>query len=248
MGKRAPERSGSEAFLMRLWPLLSVASMVGALSLLPVLPNSGGFSGDLVLLIMLLELPSLFTVVAGFSSRSLFGEVGSTREAIFSIGYSLVLLTAFGAIAMTSTSLRLQDACQSGGSPARWIALFAILLCIPAKLRLNPFSTVSAEQEIYAGPLTEYAGPELAFWELAHGLEWVALTGVVAAFVLPSSGAILSGVLFVVACIILVLLLSLAAAATARLTLRSALRFYWRSGFAIALIALSVATFTRMKS
>ena len=33
--------------------------------------------------------------------------------------------------------------------------------------------------------MTEYAGPELAMWELSHGLEWVAATGLVATLVAP---------------------------------------------------------------
>ncbi len=247
LAKAPLPRRGVEGLLMHLWPLLSVASMLAALSLLPVYPAGGGFTGDLVLLIMLLELPSLFLILAGFTSRSLFGEIGATREAVFSVGYSLVFLTAFGALAMAGGSLRLQDAAAQGSNPARWIALFAILLCIPAKLRLNPFSTASAEQEIYAGPLTEYAGPELAFWELAHGLEWVALTGVVVSFLLPHGGALVSVALFVLASAVLVLLLSLVAAATARLTLHRSLGFYWRPGFVIALIALALAVYPRVK-
>jgi hypothetical protein len=67
----------------------------------------------------------------------------------------------------------------------RWLGILAILVCLPAKLHINPFSLPNAEQEIYAGPMTEYAGPELAMWELSHGLEWVAATGLVATLVAP---------------------------------------------------------------
>jgi hypothetical protein len=52
---------------MRTWPVLAVASAAGAAGLLPVLPTAGGFAGDLILLLTLLELPSLFLVAAGFS-------------------------------------------------------------------------------------------------------------------------------------------------------------------------------------
>ena len=54
----------------------------GAVGLLPVLPSSGGFEGDLILLLALLELPSMCIIAAGFSSRSIFGEIGSAREAV----------------------------------------------------------------------------------------------------------------------------------------------------------------------
>jgi NADH-quinone oxidoreductase subunit H len=51
-------------------------------------------------------------------------------------------------------------------SLARLLAVVALALCLPVKLRLNPFSLANAEQEIYAGPTTEFGGPRLALWEL----------------------------------------------------------------------------------
>jgi len=38
LGKRSPTRQGIEGAMMNLWPAISVASMVGAIVLLPVLP------------------------------------------------------------------------------------------------------------------------------------------------------------------------------------------------------------------
>ncbi len=35
---------------MRAWPLIAVSAAAGAVGLLPVLPSSGGFEGDLILL------------------------------------------------------------------------------------------------------------------------------------------------------------------------------------------------------
>jgi NADH-quinone oxidoreductase subunit H len=83
-------------------------------------------------------------------------------------------------------------------------------------LHINPFSVPNAEQEIYAGPMTEFAGPELALWELSHGLEWVAMTGLVASIALPRTGYVgLDVIFFVVLSLGIVLLLSALAAATA---------------------------------
>ena len=58
LGKSTPPRSGIGGMLMRAWPLIAVSSAAGAVGLLPVLPASGGFQGDLILLLALLELPS----------------------------------------------------------------------------------------------------------------------------------------------------------------------------------------------
>ncbi len=74
LGKSTPPRSGIGGLLMRAWPLIAVSAAAGAVGLLPVLPSSGGFEGDLILLLALLELPSMCIIAAGFSSRSIFGR------------------------------------------------------------------------------------------------------------------------------------------------------------------------------
>lgn len=241
LGKRTPARSGIEANLLRLYPVLSVLSLIGALALLPVFSTSGeGFSGDMVLLVALLEVPSICYVLAGFTSSSIFGQIGAIREAILGVANNLVLLLSIVAVAVTAKSFHLTDLAGPSANPGHWIGVFGILLCIPAKLRLNPFSNSNAEQEIYSGPLTEYAGAALGMWELAHALEWVMLTGLVSILVLPAGVA---WWIYVPAFLILsfaqVLLLSTVAAATARFTLQRSLQFYWRCAATLALLAAS---------
>jgi len=237
LGKEAPPRPGLEGKLMKAWPALAVAAGVGACGLLPVLPGHGGFAGDLVLLLALLELPSVFLIAAGFSSRSLYGQLGSAREAVLSLSYGVLFLVAVLAIAAAQHTFRLEELAAPSGSPLRWLGVLAIVLCLPAKLHVTPFSVPNAEQEIYAGALTEYAGPELALWELAHGLEWVAMTGLVASLVAPRIGpAWLAALAFAALSLLVVLLLSVLAAATARVTIDRAARFYWRTALAMAVL------------
>src|SRR5579863_4870661 len=209
LGKSTPPRVGIGGGLMRAWPLIAVSAAAGAVGLLPVLPSSGGFQGDLILLLALLELPSVCIIAAGFSSRSLFGEIGSAREAALSVSYNIVFLLAIISIASSQHTFRLEALVNMPSTPLRWLAIAAILVCLPAKLHINPFSLPNAEQEIYAGPLTEYAGPELAMWELAHGLEWVAGTGLVATLIAPHvTAAWLAACIFVALAFVTVLLLS----------------------------------------
>jgi NADH-quinone oxidoreductase subunit H len=247
-GKRTPSRHGIEADLLRLWPAISVLSMIGAIAMLPVFPSGRGFSGDAVLLVALLELPSICFILAGFTSGSIYGEIGAIREAVLSVANNLVFLLSIVTIAVTEKTFSLTDMAGGSWNPGHWIGVFGILLCIPAKLRLNPFSTSSAEQEIYSGPLTEYAGAALAMWELAHGLEWVALTGFVATLVMPAGGPWwFHAVFFVVVSFAQVLLLSTIAAATARFTLQRAIRFYWRWAAILAVLDVSAAIYMRYR-
>jgi formate hydrogenlyase subunit 4 len=249
MGKRPPVRPGIQGTMLNLWPMIAIVSMVGAIVLLPVLPGSAGFAGDVILLVALLEMPSVCLILAGFTSGSLYGEIGSTREAVLSVSNNLVFLLSITAIAVVEHTYRLANIAGASTNPGHWLGVIGILICIPAKLHLNPFSTSSAEQEIYSGPLTEYAGPELAMWELAHGLEWLALTGLVATLILPSGGAWWFHVpMFIAVSFGLVLTLAGVAAATARLTLKRSIRFYWRWALVLTVLAVSSSLYMRLKS
>jgi NADH-quinone oxidoreductase subunit H len=248
MAKQPLSRPGFDGWLLTALPILAVGASLGALALLPVLPVGSSFAGDLILLVALLEVPPVCTVLAGFASRSIFGQVGATREAMLSIAYNLPFLTALIALASSAGSLQLADLAvwpvgQAGlaAGGVRLLALLALVLCLPVKLRLNPFSLSNAEQEIYAGPTTEFGGPRLALWELAHGLEWVVLTGLVVSLLPFRLGVWLADVIiFAVLSLGLVILLAILAAATARLKVPQAIRFYWRWGLGLAVLSLLV--------
>jgi NADH-quinone oxidoreductase subunit H len=249
LGKEMPPRPGVGGLLMKAWPLLAVASAAGAVGLLPVLPASGGFEGDLILLLALLEVPSMCIIAAGFSSRSIFGEIGAAREAVLSVSYNVVFLLAIISIASSQHTFRLEALAQLPFSPLQIVGVIAILVCLPAKLHLNPFSLPNAEQEIYSGPMTEYAGPELAMWELSHGLEWVAGTGLVATLIAPHLTLWWLGALvFIALSIAIVLLLSVVAAATARLQIDTTVRFYWQCTLIFAVLAVASVLFMRFRA
>ena len=167
MAKRPIPRSPFDTLLMIGLPVSAIGALLASLALLPVFSTSRGFIGDLVLLIGLIEVPSLCAVLAGFASRSIFGEVGATREALLSITYNLPFLTAIVALAASAKSIRLTDIVLGPSGAVRTLVVLTLLLCLPVKLRINPFSLSNAEQEIYAGPTTEFDGPRLALWELA---------------------------------------------------------------------------------
>ncbi len=126
-------------------------------------------------------------------------------------------------------------------------ALLAILLCLPVKLRLNPFSLANAEQELLAGPLTEFDGRRLALWELAHGLEFVGLAGFVVTLAIPvrSASWLVNALGFAGLSLGLVLLLTVLASATGRVKLGQATRWLWRWPSVAAGVAVVAALFVR---
>lgn len=248
-GKRTPSRRGLEAILLQLYPAVSCLALLGAIAMLPAMPDGQGFSGDGVLLVALLEMPSVCFILAGFTSGSIFGEIGAIREAVLSVANNLLFLLAIVTVSVTKQTFHLNELAAPTFNPGHWLGVVGILLCIPAKLRLNPFSTSSAEQEIYAGPLTEYAGAALGMWNLAHGLEWLALTGFVSTLVIPAGGVWWAhAALFVLVSFLQVLMLATIAAATARFTLQRSIRFYWEWTAVIALLAVTSSLYMRYRS
>src|SRR5271157_788641 len=243
MAKRPIPRSSFDTLWMIGLPASAIGALLASLALLPVFSTSSGFVGDLVLLIGLIEVPPLCAVLAGFASRSIFGQVGATREAILSITYNLPFLTAIVALATSARSIRLTDIALAPSGAVRALVVVTLLLCLPFKLRVNPFSLSNAEQEIYAGPTTEFDGPRLALWELAHGLEWVVLTGIVACIALPFriGSGIADIAFFTLLSLILVIMVTMIGAATARLKISQAISFYLKWSIGMAILAFIIA-------
>ena len=86
-------------------------------------------------------------------------------------------------------------------------------------------------------------------WELSHGLEWVAATGLVATLVAPQITVWwLGAIVFIALSFGIVILLSALAAATARLAIDTTVRFYWQCTLIFAVLAVSSALFMRLRS
>ena len=241
--KMPVRRAASDVALLTALPVIAVGSMSGALALLPVFAGETGLAGDLVLLFGLLEVPPLCMILAGYASRSIYGEIGATREAIVGIASNVPFLAALLAMATAAGSLHLSNIAMGTPWLVRLPAMLAILFCIPVKLRLNPFSLANAEQELLSGPLAEFGGRRLALWELAHSLECVALTGLAATLAMPlrSSNWLFDGIGFALLSVAVIALLTVIAAATARLKLMQATRLLWRAGALMSAVALAAA-------
>ena len=248
LGKSTPPRPGVGGPLMRVWPLIAVSSAAGAVALLPVLPTPA----------VLRATSSFFSPCSNFRqcassppasrlAQSLARSAPPAKQFSASPTTSCSCWQSFP-IAASQHTFRLDALAALPASPLRWLGVIAVLVCLPAKLHLNPFSLPNAEQ-IYSGPMVEYAGPELAMWELAHGLEWVAATGLVATLAAPYIAAWwLAALVFVVLSIVIVLMLSVVASATARLAIDTTVRFYWQCTLIFAILAISSALFMRFKS
>lgn len=243
MAKRPIARLQWESNIYTGLALLAVGANLGALTLLPVFLNSSAGVGDLILFVALAEIAPICWILAGFASRSIFGQVGAVREATLTIASNLPFITALLALASAAKSLQMSDLVTQPALPVRLLGLLALLICLPVKLRLNPFSLPNAEQEIYSGAITEFDGARLALWELSHALEWVMLSGLVICLACPWRSTLwwVNILLFGLGCLLVAILLTTFAAATARLKISQASNLFWRWGFGVSLLALIVA-------
>ena len=243
LGKETVTPGGVNRRLLFALPMVSVVAATCALSLIPLPGNPmPSFAGDLIVLLYLLEMPALCEVLAGYSSRSLYGQVGSAREAILWLGYNLPFLAAVVSLAIKAKSLTLATLAAAPLGPVHLAAAAAFLFALPARLKRNPFSIPNAEQEIVAGPFTEYSGVPLACFELSHGLELVGLVSLFTILFLSLGHTASPGwLVYLLGSGALVALITLVATATARLTVRHAFRFYWSWGACAAIVALMIA-------
>ena len=192
LGKETVLPAGVNRTLFYALPAVALASVVSTLALIPAPGNPlPSWEGDLVLLLYLLEVPALCNVLAGYVSRSIYGQVaGHTRRCSrWRTTCPFWQPSWRWRSSLAASRWPRSQLPASGGSALAWLvrgaAAVAFLLALPARLKLNPFSIPNAEQEVLAGTRTEYNGAPLAFFELAHGLELVAMVELFGLFFLP---------------------------------------------------------------
>jgi NADH-quinone oxidoreductase subunit H len=243
LGKETVVSRGVNPAVFYALPYLSLAATVFGLVIVPVPGHAvDSFPGDIILLLYLLEVPVISDVMAGYVSQSIYGQVSAMREAVMSLAYNLPLLAAVIAMAQNAGSFRIATLQTAPFGVVTFLAAIAFLVAIPARLKSNPFSIPNAEQEIVAGAHIEYNSAPLAIFELSHALEVVLLYDAFFVLFVPHTGSLLADTaLYFLISLGLTVLVTLAAATTARLTVKRAFRFYWVWGGLAAAAAMVVA-------
>lgn len=222
-------------------PVVGLAVVMTAMLLIPVwhvspaAPGFNSFSGDIIILLYLLSLPTLIFFLAGWSSTNLFSTVGGTRVLTMLFGYEVPLFLAVLSPALLAGSWRLAEI--AAFYQARPLLLlvnlpgFVIgLICVQAKLERTPFDIPHAETEIVGGTFTEYSGKKLAFFRLMTDIELVVSSGLLATVFLGGfpGGVGLGFVQFILKTLFVIFLLALMRAATSRIRVDQVVSFAWR--------------------
>lgn len=192
---------GALGWLFQVSPVVCVMGSAALLLYIPLFGQSALFagSGDLILVLYLLMIPSLALVVGGFASSSPYATVGAQREMVIMIGYEFPLaVTAVGlawrvlqesdahgfAFAMLA-QYPVWDLVGPVGFIGALLLLAALIAVTPGELGRIPFDIAEAETELAGGLLVEYSGRNLALYYLGNAIRGFAVLSLVVALFFP---------------------------------------------------------------
>jgi NADH-quinone oxidoreductase subunit H len=221
-----------------LAPILAVfgASISAVFILLPLLGLESGFSGDLLVIIYLLNIPPLAYILGALSSGNPLASVGASREMKLILSYEVPFLLVLASVILkagmvTSFSEIISFQVTYGafiGSLSGILGFIVILMCVQAKMGLVPFDMAEGEGEICDGITIEYSGSTLAM---------IKLTKYIIFFILPAflTGLMFAGLNFsginilwsVLKIFVIVLLITLIRNTNPRVRIKQAMKFFW---------------------
>lgn len=150
--------------------------------------------GNFLLCVFIITLGSLFFILAAYSTRSPYAEVGAAREALQVMSYEPMVLLVGVAMYMLAGTFNVAGL-FSQPEPLicwGWGVLFGLIFILTIKLRKSPFdlsdSGHHAHQDIVKGVTTEMSGPTLAKVEIMHWCENVMFLGWVGMFFVFAAG------------------------------------------------------------
>jgi NADH-quinone oxidoreductase subunit H len=244
-----------------LAPLIALSAiLVLSFMIPPGVPYwPGALSWDLIVILYFSVMYSAAFVIAGWASGSPWGKIGSSREVTILLSVELPL-----AIALLIPSLALRQL-GGGGSLSistvitaqigpfflflpNWflfhypLAAIALFLTLLTKSWMRPFGDIpEAEQEIFAGPLTEYGGPLLGIFELARIFRFYVFSALFVNLYMGGGDGLffpLDVLVFLVKCLLIVILMTIIHAKSARYRIGHVFKWFFSVTLVLTLISL----------
>jgi len=224
--------------MFRMAPLFALATAATAFLYIPLWRNSAdfSFSGDILVVLYLLTIPTLAFFIGGWYSTSLYARIGSVRCLTQLFAYEIPLFMAILSAALLADSWSLvQITAFYTGHKLLWLCNlpgFAVsLVALLGKLEKTPFDIPEAETEVVAGAFTEYSGRLFAILRLTLNVEMVAGAALLAAVFLPfglTLQAPIGFLVFILKILFVIAILSLCRTVVARLRIDQMISFCWR--------------------
>ncbi len=237
-----PEKTDKLVFVMA-----SLLVMVPALLIYAVLPfgkNMIAVNLNLGLLYFLAisGTSSIPILMAGWGSNNKYSLLGGMRVVAQMISYEIPMIFSLLGVIMISGSLNLTEITAAQNKV--WfiflqpIAFIIYLVAATAELNRAPFDLAEGEQEIVAGPFTEYSGMRYALFYLAEYTNMFAISALtVILFLGGASGPILpSWIWFILKTYLVILLLMLVRWTFPRIRLDHMMSLNWKYLIPISLM------------
>jgi NADH-quinone oxidoreductase subunit H len=249
-----PEQADRGVF--RLMPPLALAACVTAILYVPIWSQTAlfHFTGDLVVVIYLLTIPTMTFFLGGWYARSVFSMIGAARTLMQMFAYEIpMMLALLGPALLVSgqdpvtgkeyqmwslTGMAHFYGAHPGYAAVNVVALVVAIVALLGKLERVPFDIPEAETEIVAGAFTEYSGRRLALFRLAIDIEMVVGASIIAAVFVPFGldlGPYVGFALYLVKVLAVVAVIALLRTLMARLRIDQMINFCWKIGAPVAM-------------
>ena len=245
-----PKRGSQLTFLIA--PILALFGAVisSVFVLLPLFGIKTGFLGDLIVIIYLLNIPSLSYMIGALASGNPLAAVGASREMKLILSYEVpFLLVLISIIIKSEMSIKLSEiiAFQTAngafiGSISGVIGFIVVLMCIQAKLGLVPFDMAEGEGEICDGITIEFSGTTYALVTLAKYIMLFVLPALVVALFFAGMNFEGINILWsILKVALVVLLVTLVRNTNPRVRIDQAMRFFWIWMNLLAIVSIILA-------
>jgi len=242
----------ARASMFKFMPVLALTSVTVAVLYIPTWGAQAtlAFSGDLIVVVYLLTIPTLTFFLGGWYSTSLYSSIGAVRTLTQLFAYEVPLFLAILAPAIVAHTWSLSEMAQFyRENPILTLVHipgFAVaIVALQGKLERVPFDIPEAETEIVGGTFTEYTGRLLALFRMAIDIEMIVGASLLAAVFLPFGfgvGPVAGFLLYLAKVLFIVAILATMRSVLARLRIEQMVDFCWRwvAPVALAQILLSL--------
>ena len=187
------------------------------------------FGGDLLVAIFFHLLSTSLLIVAGYSAKSTYSRIGSTRELIAISALEPILILTAIAFYLHTGSFEVSKILNSPSTLLPSILGFAaLLIALPGLLKKSPFDAAEAHQEIVGGAEIEFSG---IFYEAVYTAKWLDMLFVFTLVFLFGGSSFVIGALLAVFAFFVILLVD---NSTARVRYSDMVRILYKAAFTLA--------------
>ncbi|MCB8813936.1 MULTISPECIES: NADH-quinone oxidoreductase subunit NuoH [Desulfosporosinus] len=164
MGKEDVTPAGADKLIFKIAPMIIFCLPMMTLAVIPYGKDMAPINIDLGILyfVAISSISTLCFLMAGWGSNNKYSLLGGMRAVAQMISYEIPLLFSLLGVVMITQSFNLGVIVEAQGTipfiVLQPLAFVIFMIAGLAELNRAPFDLVEADQEVVAGPFTEYTG------------------------------------------------------------------------------------------